>query len=847
MILRPYQQNAVEEVRRWLWRGKFRRCLQGPTGCLAAGTPVLLYSGEVTSAESVSVGDVLMGPGGGPRTVLETHSGISDLFTINPEKGDPWTCSSEHVLTLQKTAEKGDDRRAGEIVDVSVRDYLSWSKWRKHVYKQFSVGVEFSLAVALPLDPYFFGVWLGDGSKTRLALVGGRRVIARVRVTKPDVEIEQCCEETAKVFGLRVRREEYKGKCPSYHLVKQQGKVNSLSQLLSELSEDGIDRRYLTASRGDRLALLAGLLDTDGYLRGGYFEIVQKNLGVARDILFLARSLGFRATSRVKLVNGVPYQRLAICGDIGNIPTRIPRKQAGPRRQKKDVSRTGFRVGPAGVGVYYGFKISGDGRHLLGDFTVTHNSGKTAVMAELLRDPLRQVVFSHRRVLLDQISRVLSAAGIRHTFRASGFKFDPTAPIVLAMIQTELKRRERAGPCDADLVHVDEIHCMRGPQYRAIFDAYHAQGASILGYTATPTDLGGMVDDVHQVVSVPELITQGFLCPPRVFSCGQPDVRLLEKLRRDCASGEYLAGDVNKLIKPQIIFGRVLEHYRRLNPDGRPFILFAHSVAASIWWAQSLSAKGVPVAHIDGNDVWVDGEFHKSDRTKRNECFARVESGELKGLSNRFVLREGLDCPIIGHAILTSPFALRSSFVQACGRVLRPFPGRDYSVIQDHAGSSINHPPLDSDEPWDWRSPPGLAERQRIGAMRGDEIPEPIICPKCMFVRNAGDTCPACGYRYAKHARYVIQSDGTLRLVEGRAYKPRQVRPRPDDARIWERIYWKTVKNGGRTAEQAYTYFALNNHWRWLPRTLPLMPRSEADFFIPLRDVPAHRLIPRST
>lgn len=482
------------------------------------------------------------------------------------------------------------------------------------------------------------------------------------------------------------------------------------------------------------------------------------------------------------------------------------------------------------------------GEHFRTCLSAPTGSGKTIILAEILRTlPVRQLVITHRRVLLDQTAKVLKAHGVDHGFIASGFKPKPSAIVQLAMIQTLLRRSERVQLDGFYLVHVDEVHCQTGPQYANIFERLYQSGACFVGYTATPSDLGGIVDGVFQVVSVSDLIEQGYLCQPRVFSCGQPDVKLLERMRRG-NDGEYLATDVNQVVRPHLIFGHVLEHYKRLSPDNRSFILFAHSVKASRWWAQKLTAEGIPTAHIDGDNVWLEGQFYTSDSSKRNEVFRRIESGNLRGVSNRFVLREGFDCPAIGHAILTCPVGRRRTYTQMCGRVLRPYPGRDYAIIQDHSGSSIQHPPLDSDAEWYWSDPPGLAEKTHIAQMRANEEPEPIVCPKCTATRFAGDTCPYCGFAYRKHARWIIQVDGTLRLIEGRSYRPRQIRSRPNDAATWERLYWKTVKNGARTAEQAYAYYAYSNNWRWLPRTLPLMPREQADWFRPLRDIPKSRL-----
>ena len=139
----------------------------------------------------------------------------------------------------------------------------------------------------------------------------------------------------------------------------------------------------MLAPRKERLLFLAGLIDSDGDLASGCFNVTQKREDWARGIWRVARSLGFCATikprkGRCKSTDGRmfvgDYWRVTISGDTHLIPTRIPRKRAAPRRQKKIATRTGFRIEPVGVGEYFGFQLDGDGRFLLGDFTVTHNS-----------------------------------------------------------------------------------------------------------------------------------------------------------------------------------------------------------------------------------------------------------------------------------------------------------------------------------------------------------------------------------------------------------------------------------------------------------------------------------------
>ena len=62
-----------------------------------------------------------------------------------------------------------------------------------------------------------------------------------------------------------------------------------------------IPDEYLHNSRKNRLELLAGLIDTDGYKDKMCYEITQKTKILADQIVYLARSLGFKATVSEKI------------------------------------------------------------------------------------------------------------------------------------------------------------------------------------------------------------------------------------------------------------------------------------------------------------------------------------------------------------------------------------------------------------------------------------------------------------------------------------------------------------------------------------------------------------------
>lgn len=367
----------------------------GGTGdgkCERKGTILLSYDGTLKEVEKFVVGDLLMGPDGKPRRVLRTNNGRGEMFEIRPVRGGSFFCNEDHVLTLVGTGrpahnraerheEVGCTRHGGKVVDVSVREWMTWSKKRKHMFKLMRPpAVEFGGEKAeLPIDPYFLGVIIGDGSLTANSVI----------ITKPDREIRDEVHNQATRLGMRVTEWTGSTGCPNYRMARvDPGQRNALIVQLEHLGlmgtgagEKFIPAQYKVASRADRLAILAGLMDTDGAMNKSAYDWISKSKQLAEDVTFVARSLGMAAyvspCEKGCQTGAVgTYYRVGISGDaVADIPIRIKRKRPWKRAQKKDVLRVGFTIIPTGEeDDYYGFTLDGDGRYLHGDFTVTHNS-----------------------------------------------------------------------------------------------------------------------------------------------------------------------------------------------------------------------------------------------------------------------------------------------------------------------------------------------------------------------------------------------------------------------------------------------------------------------------------------
>lgn len=133
----------------------------------------------------------------------------------------------------------------------------------------------------LPLDPYLVGLWLGDGAT------------AGYTYTTGDYELLEAFEKEG--FG-------------NWYIRKYHYHIKDITPILKQIGIKGckhIPDIYKTASVEQRLALLQGLMDTDGHANDrGQCELCLVNKRLIDDALFLIRSLGIKAnivTSHAKL------------------------------------------------------------------------------------------------------------------------------------------------------------------------------------------------------------------------------------------------------------------------------------------------------------------------------------------------------------------------------------------------------------------------------------------------------------------------------------------------------------------------------------------------------------------
>jgi hypothetical protein len=216
------------------------------------------------------------------------------------------------------------------IIPIKVKD-LTLSIITNFRYIQPIVDYEVQEVI---IDPFWVGCWLGDGSINSTGITNIDKVIIDY--------IYKHAVDNNMIVTVRGGDEFCTIKGPT-----MKGKYNPLLQKMRNLNlidNKHIPEIYLKNSREIRLQVLAGLLDTDGHLTRNYYEITQKSVKLAEDIVMLANSLGFftRMVDKIgyaaNTINQTRrnYKRISIyiTHDTFEIPVLIERKKFDKEKLK---------------------------------------------------------------------------------------------------------------------------------------------------------------------------------------------------------------------------------------------------------------------------------------------------------------------------------------------------------------------------------------------------------------------------------------------------------------------------------------------------------------------------------
>lgn len=352
------------------------------------------------------------------------------------------------------------------------------------------------------------------------------------------------------------------------------------------------------------------------------------------------------------------------------------------------------------------------------------------------------------RKLVDQASKRLHRENAQHGVLMNGhWNLRPTAPIQICSIDTLMARNWRPFKGEKKLlIVIDEAHMAVSDGYREFLKDY--QDAFIVAVTATPYSSKSMrhfADEIVHPVSVQDLISQGFLVPPRYFAPSEPDTSGIKVSRQ---TGDFVTSELAGLMDKSSITGDIISHWKKI-ADGRPTIAFAVDVKHSKHIAAQFTEAGIPAEHCDAD----------TPEKERDEIIRRLEAGVTKVVTNVGILCTGVDIPKASCIIMARPTKSYNLYIQQAGRGTRPAPGKENFILLDHAGNVTRHGFI-TDEP-----DPCLEGKKQIG---GGGV-KPRTCKGCFAVVETFP-CVACEWtppREAAGPREVIQVEGELKEITG--------------------------------------------------------------------------------
>lgn len=251
----------------------------------------------------LKVGDIILSPSGSPQRVLQIHEQpVQDFYTFIFEDGASCEVGLDHLWLVKISsthATKRENFFTGYFADgevVTSKFIMEWLDKKKEAKDGVITKRHLTIPVCKPLkfnrsyrynpltiDPYLLGVMLGDGSISscgvdHMIFTGNDPEIAE-RLRQKGFEVEHKYNKCWRVVDIGIKE-----------------KFKKLELYETKTNTKFIPECYKWATLEQRIELMQGLMDTDGYVDDrGHMSYTTISKQLAEDVQFLARSLGANA------------------------------------------------------------------------------------------------------------------------------------------------------------------------------------------------------------------------------------------------------------------------------------------------------------------------------------------------------------------------------------------------------------------------------------------------------------------------------------------------------------------------------------------------------------------------
>ena len=304
---------------------------------LADDTPVMTKDGWKNHGDLV-VGDYVVGVDGKYKRVERVFEKNFANCEVEFTNGEKVKCHQNHEwVVYNRHRQKYETLTTKEIMNSVTETGMPGERGHRYYYLLPICDAMVGNDSELPIDPYIFGVWLGDGTTDKPAITICNKDMVIVDRVKEQYELKHVYKQIG---------------CNRYEFNEMRKDLKKIGLCIAhKKNEKYIPEQYIKASLQQRLRLLAGLIDTDGQKdRDGRYSIATTNERLRDGICELISTFGWRyvlvryepVTSSSGIVGRKPVYNILFCPKI-KIPCLVERKQGDVFAKRRRVAIKSIR------------------------------------------------------------------------------------------------------------------------------------------------------------------------------------------------------------------------------------------------------------------------------------------------------------------------------------------------------------------------------------------------------------------------------------------------------------------------------------------------------------------------
>lgn len=425
--LKPFMRPLLDNMRNFIDMGLMQTLLgQGAIefipvahmrGLAQPLDAEIITPNGIKTMGDIKVGDFIIGKDGKKHRVFGVYDqGELDIYKVTFSDGTSTECCGNHLWNTKTRYEKKKEKRKtyGFTTKTTIQIMESLKHGRVLNHELPLTNPVLFEESELTIDPYLLGVILGDGTISGNAVWITSKDEELMKILKPILD-DEGVEPKLNSDGITYRLSKIDSNIKTNSLVQ---KLRNLNLMGTDSYTKFIPKEYLLASPDDRLAILQGLLDTDGWcgfhksgknrvqfysvnkaLSDGVKWIVQSLGGVTHTIIKKPGRGGILANDHI-IQSKMDLFQMDIVLPVGIVPFKLSRKKdkfiktARPKRLIRSIELIGKK--PARC-----IAVSAqDKLYLTNDFIVTHNTYNNCIV---IFDEAQNARKEHMRMFLTRL------------------------------------------------------------------------------------------------------------------------------------------------------------------------------------------------------------------------------------------------------------------------------------------------------------------------------------------------------------------------------------------------------------------------------------------------------------